>query len=260
MTEFPDLNEELLQILAMLPLTEGFLVFLRVGAVFSLLPIFGSPSVPARMRLLVALLVSICILPMVSTLDYSDVSRAEFIKACAGEFFAGFLLGFLARSVFWSIQIAGAMAAQAISLSQILGNSVEQPQPAIGQFLYVASLALASLLNFHVIILKALIQSYDLVPLGHLLSPGTALQIGVDTAAHVFRLGFGLAGPFLIVAVIYNLCLGVVNRAMPALMVAFVGAPAITWLGLALLMLTAPLMLMAWKQELIGFTLPGTFR
>jgi len=64
----------------------------------------------------------------------------------------------------------------------------------------------------------------------------------------VFSLAFSLAAPFLIASVLYNLALGVINKAMPQLMVAFVGAPAITLGGLVILLLTTPFILPAWMR------------
>ena len=66
-------------------------------------------------------------------------------------------------------------------------------------------------------------------------------------------LAFGLAMPFVIASLIYNLALGVINRAMPQLMVAFVGAPAITFAGLFLLFAGAPLILSVWSDALFAF-------
>ena len=63
-----------------------------------------------------------------------------------------------------------------------------------------------------------------------------------------FRFGLILAAPFVAVSLLYNLALGVINRAMPQLMVAFVGAPAITFAALLLLALTAPLILSVWVE------------
>ena len=52
---------------------------------------------------------------------------------------------------------------------------------------------------------------------------------------------------------LYNVTLGVINKAMPQLMVAFVGAPAITAGGLALLMLSSPFLLALWGERLFAF-------
>ena len=71
--------------------------------------------------------------------------------------------------------------------------------------------------------------------------------------ARAFSLAFTLAAPFVIVSVLYNLTLGVINRAMPQLMVAFVGAPVITAGGLFLMLLLTPIMLSRWHETLARF-------
>ena len=68
-----------------------------------------------------------------------------------------------------------------------------------------------------------------------------------------FTLAFTLAAPFVITSVVYNLALGVINRAMPQLMVAFVGAPVITFGAIFLLFLSAPLVLTVWNAEFTSF-------
>ena len=55
-----------------------------------------------------------------------------------------------------------------------------------------------------------------------------------------------IAAPFVIGSLLYNVALGIINRAMPQLMVAFIGAPALTWGGLALFAVAAPLILSVW--------------
>jgi flagellar biosynthetic protein FliR len=64
--------------------------------------------------------------------------------------------------------------------------------------------------------------------------------------ARAFALAFSLAAPFVVASFLYNLALGAINRAMPQLMVAFVGAPVITAGGLVLLALALPALLGVW--------------
>ena len=54
-------------------------------------------------------------------------------------------------------------------------------------------------------------------------------------------------------SMIYNIALGAINRAMPQLLVSFVGAPAITFGGMALLFLAGPIMLSKWLELLHRF-------
>lgn len=91
-----------------------------------------------------------------------------------------------------------------------------------------------------------LVLSYDLFPAGDWPAPAALAEWGAARVSHAFSLAFSLAAPFVIGAGLYNLALGAINKAMPQLMVAFVGAPALTFGGLALLLITAPLMIGLW--------------
>jgi flagellar biosynthetic protein FliR len=57
----------------------------------------------------------------------------------------------------------------------------------------------------------------------------------------------------MLVSLLYNLALGAINKAMPQLMVAFVGAPLITFGGLFLLCATSPFLLSTWLNILENF-------
>ncbi|MCL4675968.1 MAG: flagellar biosynthetic protein FliR, partial [Pararhodobacter sp.] len=69
---------------------------------------------------------------------------------------------------------------------------------------------------------------------------------GTARVAHAFALAFTLAAPLVIGYGLNNHALGDINRAMPQLMVAFVGAPALTLGGLVLMLIAAPLMVGVW--------------
>jgi flagellar biosynthetic protein FliR len=90
-------------------------------------------------------------------------------------------------------------------------------------------------------------------PMGRFPAAAALSDWGIHQVSHAFSLAFSLAAPFVIVSVLYNLTLGVINRAMPQLMVAFVGAPVITAGGLFLLFLLAPLIVTRWHDALVLF-------
>jgi flagellar biosynthetic protein FliR len=166
------------------------------------------------------------------------------------ETVVGLAFGLVLRLMIFALQIAGSIAAQSTSLSQVFGNAGVEPMPAIGHVLVVGGLALAAMADLHLHLAAALIATYDLVPAGALMGAGPLAEFGVGRVAGAFALGFTLAAPFVLAAFVYNVALGVINRAMPQLMVAFVGAPAITGAGLALLALTGPAVLSVWLGAL----------
>ena len=151
------------------------------------------------------------------------------------------------------LQIAGTIAAQSTSLSQVLGNIGADSLPAMGAVLLVSGLALAVMMGLHVRVAEFLIYSYQIFPLGDYPAPAGFSEWGIHRIARAFYMAFTLAAPFLITAVIYNLALGVINRAMPQLMVFFVGAPVITFGGLFILMVASPMILDVWMREMMTF-------
>jgi flagellar biosynthesis protein FliR len=229
-------------------LWSGFAVFIRVGAILAVMPAFGDQAVPARVRLAVAIMFTLVVAPAVRT-DIADLPQNMMtaVAMLAPEVVTGLFFGLMLRFFIFALQIAGSIAAQSTSLSQIFGGTAGvDPQPAIGHLLVIGGTALAAMMGLHVQAAAYVIYSYDLVPFAAWVPPAMLARTGTQEVARAFGLGFSLAAPFLIASLIYNVILGVINRAMPQLMVSFVGAPALTAGGLLLLLLAAPLMLAVW--------------
>ena len=236
-------------------LWSAFVVFLRAGAIVSLLPAFGERSIPARVRLGIAFAFVAIVLPGVREQipERASTLLAQ-VSQLAPEIVTGLFFGLIVRFFIVGLQVAGTIAAQSTSLSQIFGGSAGvDPQPAIGQVLFAAALALVCAFGLHVDFARYMIVSYDLVPVSEPLSPALVAEMGVAAVAHVFALAFSISAPFILSSLLYNITLGVINRAMPQLMVSFIGAPAITAGGLALLALASPLILEVWLAYLSKF-------
>lgn len=235
-------------------LTVVGIVFLRVGAMMFLLPAFGEMFLPMRVRLGLGFaftaIVTPAVAPQILTLLDSGTS---YLVLVGTETVVGLTIGMMVRFFAMVLQMAGTMAAQATSLAQILGDAGIDPQPAIGQLLSLGGLTLAVMMGLHIRFAELMIHSYDVFLAGIMPGAGLLSEWAIARVAAAFSLAFSLAAPFTIAAFVYNLTLGVINRAMPQLMVTFVGAPAITLGGLALLLVTAPILLGIWHQGLIEF-------
>lgn len=232
----------------------AFVVFLRVGAAMAALPAFGEQSLPQRVRLAMALAFTAVVFPAVAPEVEPVVRSGQMIAPyLLTEPLAGLALGLVLRLFVLVLQMAGAIAAQATSLSQLFAGSGAEPQAAMGHLLTVGGLALAVMAGLHVRLAQALILSYQAMPAGGFPPAADILGWGLGNVARAFALAFSLAAPFVIASLIYNVALGVINRAMPQLMVAFVGAPALTAGGLVLLALALPSGLALWQAEFQSF-------
>lgn len=231
---------------------QALVVFLRVAPVMALVPGFSEHSVPMRIRMALALAMTAVVAPALPPVGDSGGLHV-FLSVLATETACGLLLGLGLRTFILGLQTAGAIAAQATSLSQVFGGAGVEPLPAFGHILVMGGIALAMMLGLHVRVAEFLIGSYAFLPARAFPDPAGAAQWGLDRVAEAFALAMQLAMPFLVVSVIYNLTLGVINRAMPQLMVALVGTPALTAGGLILLALLAPRMVELWHDALAAF-------
>lgn len=230
-------------------MTAAFAVFLRMSAFFVLMPGFGEQSIPTRIKLAMALMMTV----LVSSAIPAPVEIPDVITLIFTETITGAAFGIMIRLFVLGLQTAGSIAAQATSLSQLFGGSAAEPLPAMGNILVIAGLALAVMLGLHIKAAQFFILSYELVPLGVFPDAQMIGQWGVKRVGAAFSLAFSLAAPFVVMSVIYNLALGAINKAMPQLMVAFVGAPLITAGGLVLLLFSAPIMLQVWIAAMDAF-------
>ncbi|MFM2349546.1 MAG: hypothetical protein RIR04_512 [Pseudomonadota bacterium] len=226
------------------------LVFLRVGAAMALMPAFGEQVVPQRVRLMLAVAFTAVVLPTVA----GGMRDLPSLPLAAGvEVLAGLTLGIGLRLFVLALQTAAAIVAQTTSLSQLFGGATPEPQPAIGNLLNMAALALAVQAGLHVRAASLLMMSYDILPAGRLPAAADLAQWGLQRVVAATVLALSLAAPFVIGSVIYNVALGVINRAMPQMPVSLVGAPVLTGAALILMALVAPLILALWLQGFNAF-------
>jgi len=227
-------------------------VFTRLSAMALLLPGLGERAVAMRIRLAAAMAMTLVITPLVLAGDPAPpASAAALAVALGAEAVAGAIIGFSIRVAVYALQTAGAIAGQHISLAQLFGGGLDDQQESpVATVLMVSGIAVALAAGLHFKAVAALAVSYEVMPFG--LFPGAAEtgRWAAERAGWSFAAAFSLAMPFVVLGFIYNLALGAANRAMPQLMVAFVGAPAITLGGLVLLAATAPVLIKVW----IGMT------
>ncbi|MEE9453207.1 MAG: flagellar biosynthetic protein FliR [Paracoccaceae bacterium] len=228
------------------------LVLMRIGAVAALLPGFGEQSIPMRVRILVTLSFTAIVWPAVSPLfTEAPNTLAEMPMLMIIEAMIGLMIGISIRLLVMALQLAGSIAAQSTSIAQIAGaGATPDPMPAVGNLLVMAGLALVLVSGLHVKAAMAMIESYSILPQGVLPAGSEVAAWGTAHVASAFSLALGMAAPFVVMSFAYNIGLGAINRAMPSLMVAFIGAPAITAGAIFLLALTAPIILTFWNAHI----------
>lgn len=202
-----------------------------------------------RIRLLVALAFTAIVWPVVSSTI--NVSLQAMPVAMLTESVIGIMIGISIRLIVMALQLAGSIAAQSTSIAQVAGSgATPDPMPAIGNILVMAGLTLVLVSGLHIKAALAMISSYEILPVGIFPTGQEAAEWGTAHVASAFALALTLSSPFIVASFAYNVGLGAINRAMPSLMVAFIGAPAITAGAILLLLLASPVLLGFWNQHM----------
>lgn len=220
----------------------------RLSFVVFFMPGIGEQVVPVRARalLLVALAIALASAGFLPPPPVNDIPGL--FSLILTETVIGFSLGAMLRLSIWMLTIAGTVIAQSIGLAQFLGIALEhEAQTVTANLLSMAGAAVLLSANFHVEILASIARLYGDIPMGAAsMLNGPMLIQGFYSA---FSFALLLAWPFVAFNLLYNICLGFINKALPSLMVAFVGAPFMVGAGVALLALSAAGLLIAWKDR-----------
>jgi flagellar biosynthesis protein FliR len=223
-------------------------VVARLSFIIFFMPGIGEQVIPTRARAF--LLIGVA-LAMTTSGQFTAPVTTEFTTLSgliATEIFIGFSLGVMLRATIWMLSIAGSVIAQSIGLSQFLAPALEhEAQTLTANMLSMAGAAVLLTANFHVEAISALMRLYTDIPLGALtVLSGPMLTQSLFSA---FSFALLLAWPFVAINLLYNICLGFINKALPSLMVAFVGAPFMVGAGVMLLAITIGGLLVAWKDR-----------
>ncbi len=222
------------------------LIFARIGTMIMLLPGFGEMSVPVRMRLAVALLLTAIFLPLHREAYAIDLRAYGPVLLMLGqELLVGALLGMTARLTISALNVAGAVIAQQMGLGFVTAIDPTQGQQnvIVGNFLTVLGVTLIFATDLHHLVIAALNDSYRLFAPGELILFGDIAALITRTVSAAFRVGIQLSAPFLVFGLLFNIGLGVLSRLMPQMQVFFVGMPLSILLGFVILFMVIGMMM-----------------
>ncbi len=236
------------------------LMFARLGTMVMLMPSLSETAIPVRLRLSVALALTLLLFPVVSHL-YPPAPMdnfGELLKLMAGEFFVGFAIGLVCRLVTSALQTAGViMASQSglsFALSSDLTNSGQQGA-LLGNYLSLLGATLVFVTNAHYLTIAALYDSFTLFTPGQWIPAGDFATVATKTVSGVFSIATRLSAPFIVVGLVFYFGLGLLNKLMPQLQIFFLAMPVNIALGiflLALLLVSMMTVYMEFFQKTLG--------
>jgi len=210
------------------------LVFARVGAMVMLMPGFGESNIPVRIKLGIALLLTLIILPLHRAAYQVDLNSMSSLGVLmVHEIVIGIVLGATARVTLSALAVAGSVIAQQLGLGFVTSVDPTQGQQGllIGNFLTILGMTLLFATDSHHLVIAALNESYRIFSPGELMPSGDVAALATRAFSTAFKIGMQLSAPFLVFGIVFNIGLGVLARLMPAMQVYFVGVPLSIMVG-----------------------------
>jgi flagellar biosynthetic protein FliR len=218
--------------------------FLRVLALFAAMPVFGQRSVPVRLRVALAFLIVVCAQASLPAMPVVPLDSAAAVLLVVQQLLVGLTLAFAARIVFAGIEFAGELIGlqMGLNFAGFFDPATGGEATAVSRFLGVSVSWLFIVVNGHLLLIAAVVQSFQAFPAGP--EPFVFLRAlqPQQWGAEVFRLGLWIALPLVAMLLFVNLVLGIVSRVAQQMNVFAIGFPITLGVGLVGVLLTLPMM------------------
>ncbi|MDO7596554.1 MAG: flagellar biosynthetic protein FliR [Pseudomonadota bacterium] len=217
--------------------------FFRIAALVMAAPIFSSNFVNNRSRLLIAIAISIVIVPAIpNAAPAVEPLSGQGLMIVAHQILIGACMGFMLQFLFNAFIIGG----QIIAMQMGLGfASMIDPQngvtvPVISQFYLIFVTLVFISLNGHLILIQVLAESFVTLPIMSSGLPVSSFRDIVGQASWMYASGVLVALPAIGSLMMVNLAFGILSRAAPQISPFSIGFPMTIILGFFVIYFTLP--------------------
>jgi flagellar biosynthetic protein FliR len=218
--------------------------FLRTLAMFSALPVLGTRTVPARVRIALAALVALASQASMPPLPVVALDSPLAFMLVAQQVLIGLCVGFAVRVVFAAVEYAGELVGlqMGLNFAGFFDPVTAASGTALGRFYGTMVAWLFVVINGHLLVLAALLQSFQSFPVGP--EPFGFLRATLPHrwGAEIFLTGLWIALPMVAMLLFVNLVLGVISRVAAQINIFAVGFPITLSVGLIGTLVTLPLL------------------
>jgi flagellar biosynthetic protein FliR len=215
---------------------------MRISAMFISVPLFSIRAVPARVRLILSVAITLVVMPLLPPLPTVEMFSYTGFMMTIAQVMIGLTSGFILQLVFAAVVFAG----QGIALSMGLGFSMMvdpqngQQVPVVAQIYTVTTTLIFISLDGHLLLIQMLLDSFKTLPISVDGIDKAGIWSIIVWSGQMFSGGLLLAMPVIASLLLVNVIFGVAARSAPQLQIFSVGFPVTLMLGLLLIWKTLP--------------------
>jgi flagellar biosynthesis protein FliR len=219
------------------------LIVSRVSGIFMGAPVIGSRNLQPHARVGAALGIAFIIAPFVP-IEAGRIATdiVPFAGLAVKELAIGVMMGIVANFMFNAVQLAGQILDVQIGfgIANVVDPMTSAQVPVMGQFQFILATLLFLALDGHHLLLLALQQSFDLVPLTRFwFTPELATKF-TDAAGEMWSMAIKVGAPAVGALFLAEVALGMVARTVPQMNVFIVGIPMKIALGFVIVLAAMP--------------------
>ena len=217
------------------------LVLSRVAGIFAALPVFGGHSLPARIKVFTVFIITLVCFPALSVTLPQIPSDAFSLGLLAfSEIMIGLTLAFITQIIFAAVEFSGQIIGMQMGLT--ISSIIDPTRGTQTQIMSVVQSLFATLmflsLNIHHLFIRAIMDSFKVIPLGGWHLSGELINFLVMRTADIFIIGVRLAAPVMVALLLATVALGIMARAFPQMNIFMISMPLNVGLGLIILGMT----------------------
>lgn len=238
-----------------------FLIFLRITSFFIITNVFFPKGTPITLKAIFSLIFSFALL---GGINYSSIegitSNYYLIIYMFFEVTNGLILGLISNIAFGVLLMAGSLIDVHIGLSMLntIDPNSETSTTITGNLLHYVALVIFFIINGHHMLIKSLIESFILLPIGKGLFNGDTMMTMIEIIANYFVIGLKIAIPIVLIILLADVCMGLISRAVPQINVMILGMPVKMLIGIIAIAVSLPIIIKIFVSN-ISY-LPDIFR
>lgn len=215
------------------------LLALRVAATFMMTPVLYAVPLPASVRMLLVIGMSVALAAGLPVTGSPSSSWSSLLLAAMSEVALGAVLGLGILLAFAAFAVAGQLldVQLGFGIAQVVDPVTQRPVPILTSAFGYLSVLMFFLVNGHHALLRGISYSLERFPVGAPWSLAGAAAPVLKQAAGLFSLGFALAAPVVFCVLLVEFALGVVGRNLPQMNMFTMGIPVKILVGLVALSL-----------------------
>jgi len=216
--------------------------FVRIVALIGTAPIFSEPNVPARAKVGLAALLAVAVSPALPPMPEVAPTSLAGLLITLQQVLIGMAMGLVMKMTLAVVQMAGEFVGlqMGLSFASFFDPTTGANTAVLARIMSRVALLLFLALDAHLLVLGALIDSFDTLPVAILSLRPDGWSVLLEWGAQLTALGLLLALPLVAALLTVNLAMGILNRTATQLSIFSVGFPISMTVGIVLLTAMLP--------------------